>query len=76
MSQDSPPQPFQTQSHSCNFEGTLPSEKNIFRLEITMDQPLDLEYCERIKELSCKDLDELGRETSERVLLDELVQIR
>jgi hypothetical protein len=41
-----------------------------------MYQPLCLEDGERIEELCGEDLDELGREPSEGVLLDKLVEVR
>lgn len=51
-------------------------KQDIFRLQVTMDQPRFVQDRERIEQLGRKDAHEAGAQTSERVLLDKLVQIR
>ena len=51
-------------------------EQNVLWLEITVDQTGLVEHRERVQELLGEDADERGAEAAERVLLDELVEIR
>lgn len=50
-------------------------QQDVLGLQIAMDQPRLVQDREGIEELGREDLDELGAESSERVLLDEFVEV-
>jgi hypothetical protein len=50
-------------------------KQNVLRLQVAMDQPRILEYCQTFKQLLRKDLDQLSTQPLELILLNQLVEI-
>jgi hypothetical protein len=51
-------------------------EKNVLGLQITVDEIGLIEHCQSVEQLSSKHPDETCAEAAERVLLDQLVEVR
>lgn len=51
-------------------------EKNVFGLQITVDEISLIEHCQSVQQLCSEYPDQTCAETAERILLDQLVEIR
>lgn len=68
----------QTHDQSCTrggMRGDLRLEEDVLWFEIAVDDLGLLQYRQRVEKLSGEDADETRTESSERVLLDELIQV-
>ena len=58
------------------MEANLRLQQDILWLQIAVNEPCFLQHRQRVQELTHEDLDQLGAQTLELILLDQLVKVR